>query len=235
MMSTDFVLRFGVGTPESRRSSVWRIWSKHSDVYLAPRNLAKTIKISFHKSGSWAFSFIDQVIQRLIQQNFWNRDSRHIDIWERTDNIASGITLAYRIVFPESELRVFPLDLSDQKTVNWITPPQSEQMVEVTIFFSRPGRQISGWPGKVKMNTLLLGNHSLPNGDILWVVYRYQEVTNGIRVALNAGRTRIDAGKPEMGDMDLSKISSSNRLLINGNEPDGSRYSIEFAGDTLLQ
>jgi len=44
-------IRFAVGDKTDIRSSVWKLWGQKDELYLASRNLAGQIKISFHKSG----------------------------------------------------------------------------------------------------------------------------------------------------------------------------------------
>lgn len=44
-------LRFAVGSPESARSAIWKLWADKAEFYLCPRGA--DFKISMHSSGDW--------------------------------------------------------------------------------------------------------------------------------------------------------------------------------------
>src|SRR3990172_658058 len=57
--STNLELRFAVGEPAGLQSSIWRVWSWNSEVYLAVRHMARIKKYSFHSSGVCREAFTD--------------------------------------------------------------------------------------------------------------------------------------------------------------------------------
>ena len=75
-------------------------------MYLAGRSIAGIEKISFHASGSWSRSFVnDEAAAPFVSQG----DSRHWEIWQRPDLFAPGWTKAYALEVPHTDLRTWPL------------------------------------------------------------------------------------------------------------------------------
>jgi hypothetical protein len=51
-------LRFSISDHALGHSSVWRFWvSRHGDIYMATRDMAGIIKLSFHRSGICRYAF----------------------------------------------------------------------------------------------------------------------------------------------------------------------------------
>lgn len=79
-------------------SGTYKIWTEKNEVYLLERTMGKFIKVSLHKSGNWQISFTSEYLRDKTPI----KDTRHIDKWKiPKDNIAKGITLAFRIVIPD--------------------------------------------------------------------------------------------------------------------------------------
>lgn len=54
-------LRFAIKNSSGLVSSIWRLWAtRHGDVYLATRSMAKIEKFSFHKSGICRSAFTNE-------------------------------------------------------------------------------------------------------------------------------------------------------------------------------
>lgn len=54
-------LRFAIRSASGQVSSIWRLWAtRHGDVYLATRSMAKIEKYSFHKSGICRSAFTNE-------------------------------------------------------------------------------------------------------------------------------------------------------------------------------
>jgi hypothetical protein len=133
------VVRFAVGTPTGRRSSIYRLWtSKNSvDAYLAVRVVAGTQKISFHmKTGSWSHSFVSAEKARPY---VGASGTRHIDIWRRPPDFAPGVTRAYTIIVPGTELRDPPREMpGDGGNVVYVPPPVTGGMIHFDLLLASP-------------------------------------------------------------------------------------------------
>jgi hypothetical protein len=106
-------IRFAVGSREDVRSSVWRLWARGNDLYLAARSLAGTSKISFHQSGINRFA-VNSKTARLP-----------LISWSRPLETFPGWTVAFAILIPP-HITLLPLQdvLRDNKPVQFIVPPK---------------------------------------------------------------------------------------------------------------
>lgn len=229
-------LRFAVGSLDGPRSMIWRLWTgmpKRSDVYLAPRGAAASLKASLHQSGLWQVSFTTQFVEN-PKGGVWWEGSRHIDRWTRPADISPGVILAFRIVIPTSELRVMPVEIKENKCISWFTPPPIEKVAEFAIILTKPEVVTSDWPGMRAMSTELVARQLLPNGENLCVVYHTQEMTDGILKRVETLRSRVANGPPDFSLDGSNSYKPSHRMIIGGEEPDGSRFYLEVARDTIL-
>ncbi len=99
--------RFTVNNEELGHSSVWRYWvTRHGDIYISSRNMARIAKLSFHRSGICRYAFTTEhgassgINDRLV--NRWLRP--HIPHSE-SDTFAR---LAW-LIFPTDYLSQSPL------------------------------------------------------------------------------------------------------------------------------
>jgi hypothetical protein len=133
------VVRFAVGAP-GRRSNIYRLWTSknNADAYLAARAVAGTQKISFHMgSGSWSRSFVSA---EKAQQYVGEGATRHIDIWPRPPDFAPGVTRAYTIIVPGTELRDPYREMpGDDGNVVYAPPPVPGGMVCFDLLHATPG------------------------------------------------------------------------------------------------
>lgn len=105
---TNGPARFAVGPPNGITSNAWRIWAtRHGDVYIACRDNFKEVKVSLHASGRWRIGFTTEAIAK-------NRDllpadqNRAWDIWDKPPASLPNTIIAFRLLFPASELAVRP-------------------------------------------------------------------------------------------------------------------------------
>lgn len=210
-------IRFGIKDVNDNQSGVYRVWTSKSDVYLAVRVLGGDIKVSLHESKECQFSFTSNFIKGLDIPN----KSRHIEKWERKPNIGQGITLAFRIVIPQSELRE---RIVDQSKVKWIENSEESTCLEVALIFTEKGINVSGWPGKKSMGTQLLKSYKLPNGETLWLVYYKTIIDDKLKEQLNEYR------KVVRDKLLVKRVDSTNiRGFLFGDESDDSRKFIDIA------
>src|SRR5687767_14251758 len=101
----EFVVRFGVGEPASDRSSVWRVWvpKGSNDVYIAARTLGGTLKVSLHVSGRWRTAFTSESASRGVPWLQPGTD-RALEKWNRPAEFVPGVTRAFVVTIPSSEV-----------------------------------------------------------------------------------------------------------------------------------
>jgi hypothetical protein len=98
-------LRFSIGPWYGRYSSVWRVWSEDSDVYLAVRSLVRYMKISLHQSGGFRIAFTKQYNDRMVLEN--GKDAaidRALLKWQKIPISGNEVMQALDIHFPLSAL-----------------------------------------------------------------------------------------------------------------------------------
>lgn len=99
-------VRFAVGPPNGLTSNAWRVWTtKHGDVYIACRDNFKEAKVSLHASGRWRMGFTAEAIAK--NSNLLPSDhDRAWEVWDRPLPTLPKTVIAFRLVFPSSELGV---------------------------------------------------------------------------------------------------------------------------------
>lgn len=224
-MSRRKHIRFGVGSERGPRSSVWQVIVHKSEVYFQVVPLGGVLKVSLHESGQYQLSFDANYIQRKKAEGKWPSIlPRHMYRWPRPTEIGPGITLAFRIFIPTSELRL--MKPRAPKPIIWIAPPPIGYWIEIAILFIAPGKKLSGWPGQRAMQTELLRQELLPNGQTLSLVYRRELVPPEWEVRINRLKSSM---RKNLAGIDWR--DSALRTFILGDHPDGSRFLIDVAMD----
>ena len=128
------VVRFTVGEPKGSQSSVWRLWTHGNDVYISLRDLTKVKKVSLHPSGRWRNAWAEEHVAKGSPFVAPGQD-RATDKWERPPELAPGVTRAFDIVVPASEVtqpqHLDPNSLNGKK-IMWVPP-----LLRVTLRTSR--------------------------------------------------------------------------------------------------
>ena len=100
-------IRFAVGYPDGSTSNSWRFWAHKRDVYIACRDNFQEAKVSLHASGRWRMGFTEQAIEKnppLIPPG----RNRAWDVWDEPPPQLPQTVVAFKIVFPNSELLITP-------------------------------------------------------------------------------------------------------------------------------
>lgn len=217
----ESAVRFAVRDPEGRRSATWKCWSPSgkNDVYLACRELAGALKTSLHQSGSWHVAYFRDFFEDRVPEEHRTNRGRFIDQWSRPSAIAPGLTLAFRIVTPWSSVTSIG-DLPPSITL--VPPPAEGRAIEFDIFLFEGAMPVNSWPGKNKQSTRLLGSYGLPNGTSVFVVWWEVDMPD---LGVLRGTPKFYRGS---GLEDLK--SEGMRMLVFGNEPDGSKVIFDCVG-----
>jgi hypothetical protein len=231
--------RFAVGVPEGSRSSVWRIWTHDNEVYLSARALTSILKISLHSSGDWRHAFTaEQVVAGL--PFITPGQTRAIDRWERPPEFWPGVTKAFEIVVPSSEVttpshpkanELFRRNLGAKKVV-WVPAAPEGYATHFTVLFTKPevtAATLPGWPGRDAMGTRLIWKTELPNAETVWIVSHeppdtfQQWVAEGKRYLISVASSAVWEEAAANG-LEL-------RILSCGyNYQDGTRVYLDISG-----
>ena len=220
-MSNKSSIRVGVCASTGLVSATWKIWSKNNEIYILNRVAGRFFKASLHQSGNWQISFTSEFI---ADKNVPNQ-SRHMEKWKAPmDNVGKGMTLAFRIIIPESELRK-PTPNASMKKINWIKAPKKGDLTEIDLILTNSNVKVSNWPGKNSMKTSLLKEIKLSNENTLWIVYRYQTMGKNDIKQLDKYRKACQSKIKEWNQGEPGKP----KVILIGDENDGSRKFIELS------
>ena len=131
-------LRFAVGSKEGRRSSIWKIWAQKDDVYILSRMMGCDAKVSLHASGLCQFSRTSDWVKKKQARNA----ERHMVRWQIDKPAASSAMHIFRIIIPESELRVIDLD-EPLKKVKWLDTPTQGGAAFVECYLTPPAEDLN--------------------------------------------------------------------------------------------
>lgn len=164
-------LRFGVGDPSGKHSSIWVMTHNKNDVYLGSRNLMGRIKISFHESGIARVALTHQYQEKLHNAGRSALEDRKMCRWQMPDVPEDGAILVARLVFPTAFLNSQAYEPNLKKQVVFIMPAPDTQAVEFGIFYSKEH------PSTLEEKLLKVSTPmffiTLPNGQYVSLVSRY--------------------------------------------------------------
>jgi hypothetical protein len=164
-------LRMAVGTPNSDRSTVWKVFSTGPELYVASRMMARSCKVSLHSSGyaQWATTN--------------NRDSptklaAFSTSWRIAPSMESETLLVFRIIVPYSELH--PIDESeDLRDVIFLPAPPEDSAFYFEVYLSAPmtSEEVSIQPPHDLVGAFKLTDHGC--AIVLWRYEVMSEIDKG--------------------------------------------------------
>lgn len=209
-------IRVAVGRP-GRRSGVWRVWATRnkSDVYVAARVLAGTLKFSLHESGDWRH----QWVSKARAKQFTNTEDRVLDQWPRPPARPGGWTSGLTIWVPGADI----LDITDDKQslagVDWIPAPLHDSVVGIHVAVAETGR------GFVQLKQAApMAGFWLADGRVVLVVISVQRLTDDARSWLDQQRIRAH---PARGV--TRAAAPGTRMALFGNDSEGTRLIWDLA------
>lgn len=143
MLDNDKLSRAVQSGAERRRtngltSNAWRVWTtKAGDVYVARRDNFKETKVSLHASGRWRMGFTTEAVAKNTKLLSCDQD-RAWEVWDRPPETPPDAVIAFRLIFPTSELAVRPeqRDPSEWAKVVHIEAAPSGKVTTVTLFIT---------------------------------------------------------------------------------------------------
>lgn len=218
-------LRFGIHDGSGNRASTWKLWTEfgggNSELYLANRSLGGTLKASLHQSGNWHIAYSQKTFEEKVEGAIPKFKNRFIEKWPRPNEIAPGVTLAFRIVTPSSAL-TSSKDHGKYAKVKWIDNAPNSKATEVDIIITKPEVSGSEWPGKRTMETSLIGSFQLENKETVWAVFWIIEMPDLSKIDKGVGKFFRGKSKKDLETDGL-------RALVFGTEIDGSRVIYDCA------
>jgi hypothetical protein len=231
------IVRFAVGDPEGARSAIWRLWTSRtkSDVYVSAWALTSVLKVSLHESGDWRHAFTDTRGMRYVPPG---RD-RAMASWERPADFDPGVTKAFEIVIPASEVtkpaylgwdKDFRPEYAGKK-VFWVPSPPGGYAAHFTVIFTSAevtAATLPGWPGRVGMGTRLIAYSHLPNSQTVCLVAFEQEIVESSRQSLEQQKNLMAEQVRLNAKFDPSEIPEL-RAYLYGHDADGTRFYVDVS------
>lgn len=238
-------VRFAVGKPEGPRAHVWLLWTSknRSDVYITGYGFRRTLKVSLHESGKWRQAFTQEHVSG--PSPFVPPDEdRTMDKWERPPEFAPGVTKAFEVLVPASEVTM-PRQSGvkpdwEGKDVLWVTSPPEDFAVYFTVVYTAPhiiqkNLEIT-WKtadGLHSYTSRSIWRSELPNGQSVWVVVHNRPIFEEEKEQLKRFKQQwIAAIKQAMGDDKFSSMVEP-RSYFAGYDADGTRFFIDISSVPL--
>jgi hypothetical protein len=231
-------VRFAVGSPEGPRGNVYRLWTTNDEVYLSIRALTGEEKVSLHKSGQWRSAFTEEHIAKGSPFVTADQD-RAFDKWTRPPEFAPGLTLAFNIVVPASEVTMPQHPAEANAAVRgteivWVPPAPAGYETHFTVLFTTAeatAATLPDWPGRSSMGARLIFRAELANTESVWLVTYEQPMHEEQRQRLEEYKHDvITALKRHRGADAYSKIPEPRGYLYGHNEQGQWRFFIDFSG-----
>lgn len=151
-VKVDF--KIAIGSPNGRRSDVWRVVSHKDEVYVMHSMMGKEEKISFHKSLKCRRAFHEHTKPE-------GMEDRVIEKWQRAPTPKIGISYAMVVIIPTDTLSIARIT---QKDVHWILPAPLGGTTVLEFLFTRDDEQETRKHATAH-NRELLSYSVLPNDD----------------------------------------------------------------------
>jgi hypothetical protein len=127
-------LRVAVGSPDGRRSSVWKFATHRSEIYIISRMFGSDAKVSLHSSGQCQWSGTGNWVKK--DRNRRNAD-RHFLKWSAPRPHGSEANIVFRIRIPETELRHIDVE-EDLASVQWFPAPNIGSTASFAFYITPP-------------------------------------------------------------------------------------------------
>jgi len=197
------------------RSSSW------TDVYLTNRALGRTFKTSFHASGKFQTSFLNEEIAAE-----WDTSrSRHLDQWQAPPEFAPGWMHLFEVILPGSEMRPVVEAGVAGKPVT-VLPCPWDRAVHVYVMKVDLG---SNTALRVESTAHIATLEIDPESRAV-VIATVQEWTAGAAIVQ---RERTSPTSRQLGTgAGVTEPSDATRWLLHGTHVEGGKFIIDAAGIT---
>ncbi|WP_136525415.1 hypothetical protein [Geomonas ferrireducens] len=219
-MAEDNTYRFAVGQKTTIRSSVWRLWTKSNDIFLAVRTNAGQFKISFHGSGVCQIGLTTQFVEEVKEQLAEAGKDRSLDRWRRPV-APDKEKILYCVLFPQFCLRAEPESQENTSAVAWQGVPGEGNMRVFTLTISngndadkpREQRPLLQWILPSREILRLYTSIGQPSQNL---IYEYEKVAKQIN----------STSSLELGERKLPE--GNNRMALFMTRDDGIKFAIDI-------
>jgi hypothetical protein len=155
-------VRFAVGSPNGPTSNSWCVWTTPAhNLYISCRDNFTETKVSLHASGRWRMGFTTEALKK-YKELLLPDQNRAWEVWDEPPPSLPDTVIAFRLLFPRSELVVRP---EQRKPKGWAkvihleaAPPGKITVVTAFLTLGEPSLQHESEP------SLCLASFDIGNG-----------------------------------------------------------------------
>lgn len=225
-------IRFCIGTAQAPLAPVYSAWAHDvasgratsSNVYISARILGGHLKVSLHQDGRWRYALTSERLRKGLSLPGWNRTGRVAEEWHRPPEIEPGLTRAFTIRFPASELRDTHKSQPLPPDVVWLPRPPHEHQGIVTVLLAHGHGD--GWPGK-DAGTALVGAIGLMSGETVFLVYHTLPIPPELSSRVKALKAATVSTLPTVAVLD----PRAHRIQVFAEDDVGIRCLLDLAID----
>jgi len=192
-----------------------------------------TIKASLHKSGKWRWGFTNEYIKR-EDSVLPSGVDRALHKWERPAEVFPGITSAFEVIVPSTELAMPRHQLSKEAVrkytgkVNWVPPPSSEMETHFRIL-------LIASVSSTTVTNEVIWQHELPNGETVSLILYEQPTTDRNKEYLASAKREILRAVGEVAEDSPLSLAREPRGYLLGEAEDGTWFLVDISTDFLFE
>lgn len=176
--------RVAVGSPDYRRSTVWKFSVQGDECYIFSRMMGSDTKVSLHSTGECQWSATGKWVLKVAGRT---NAERHFRKWFMPRTFNGNAVHMFQVRIPETELRQIELP-ENHNAVEWLPPPPAGKTLSLECYITAPAPTKPFWDSRLALSHLC----SLPLASNRWFVIFHHVVhldgkeLNPLRAQLNA-------------------------------------------------
>jgi len=170
-----------------------------------------------------------------------------VEKWDRPPELASGVTKAFEIIVPASEITTpnhpgaeaaFRKAFSGRK-IFWIDSPSQGREIHFMVVFTAPEvtdttLPLSGWPARDSLGSRLIAYKELTNSQTVWLVaYETSTSEENQQLVTEWKQTILSAFIEKLGRGAYAEVLEPKMYLYGRNNQDGTRFYVDVSGENV--
>ena len=206
-------LTFGVQDQSGLCSHSWTLNVDGRNIYLAQTATRKALHISLHESGRYHTRFDREFLDGNAPPDSKLHDTPRVLQWEPCV-VSTGLAHALLIYIPHSSVSVVADPSMDVQRVPQSPPGQA---VEFSVLLQKRRYVTDDCPRKD--DSKAVGYLDMPNGDRVWVSYRYMTLPEGLGAQIGESTRFFEGDIPndeQLGYLLFGRTAAGVAFIVNG-------------------
>jgi hypothetical protein len=224
----DDVIRVAVVREGKPLSGTWRIWRRSNDIYVAPRSVASSFKISLHASGKFRFGFTsDEKASKFLRLG----EDRAVFKWELPSS-ESPTRLLAQIIFPEVGLLAPNISIVLPKNLVPLTVPNIGNSTVISLVETELPQSVTELSIPQYL-TRTLAKWNLGDQRQFWVLEHEELSSSAFNEGLKTFRTKAFEQLQERSLNLPSAQSSHLRTFVSLHSPDNVIRFVDIEAESV--